>query len=289
MGYCTTSPRRASSAASAGSPGRTTADDPRHRRTLPPAQLSTHARRLSQHHPALPLDEAGWVGHCTSSLGIPGSIASAGTLLHRHRRPPTAPHPLPPAQRSAHARRLPPHHPELLLSEAGWVGHCTSRPGTAGKHAACCLPPAARRSAHGLAPPDEAPDGTTAARPVCLVTLQGCLQRQRPSGRCWLWREASGWAAGARRKVAPGSTYILLGSGEVYKTNGMQNGADIRPNVSSTDHLGMCRIHEPHVLGTGRLTCCAPPTHKCLAGGPEHQGWGAAPPSLSIQNTSACP
>ena len=42
-----------------------------------------------------------------------------------------------------------------------------------------------------------------------------------------------------------------------------------------------------------------PPTHhhhhhtthtkKCLAGGPELQGWGAAPPFLSIQNTSACP
>ena len=40
--------------------------------------------------------------------------------------------------------------------------------------------------------------------------------------------------------------------------------------------------------------CCPPPppTMKCLAGGPELQGWGgwgAAPPSLSIQNTSACP
>ena len=34
-----------------------------------------------------------------------------------------------------------------------------------------------------------------------------------------------------------------------------------------------------------------PPPHtmKCLAGGPELRGWGAAPPSPSIQNASACP
>ena len=166
MGYCTTSPRRASSAASAGSPGRTTADDPRHRRTLPPAQLSTHARRLLHHHPALPLDEAGWLGHCTSSLGIPGSIASAGTLLHRHRRPPTAPHPLPPAQRSAHARRLPPHHPELLLSEAGWVGHCTSRPGTPGSAASAGSP------GHSVAAdsPASSPPAACAAQRACAQT-----------------------------------------------------------------------------------------------------------------------
>ena len=53
-------------------------------------------------------------------------------LVHRSRRPPTAAHPLPPAQRSARTRRLLHHHPAHPASEAGWVGHCTSSPGTAG-------------------------------------------------------------------------------------------------------------------------------------------------------------
>ena len=53
-------------------------------------------------------------------------------LVHRRRRPPTAAHPLPPAQRSARTRRLLHHHPAHPASEAGWVGHCTSSPGTAG-------------------------------------------------------------------------------------------------------------------------------------------------------------
>ena len=32
-------------------------------------RCAAHARRLPQHHPALPLSEAGWVGHCTGSPG----------------------------------------------------------------------------------------------------------------------------------------------------------------------------------------------------------------------------
>ena len=52
--------------------------------------------------------------------------------VHHRRRPPPAAHPLPPAQRSAHTRRLLHHHPAHPASEAGWVGHCTSSHGTAG-------------------------------------------------------------------------------------------------------------------------------------------------------------
>ena len=53
-------------------------------------------------------------------------------LVHHRRRPPPTAHPLPPAQRSARTRRLLHHHPAHPASEAGWVGHCTSSPGTAG-------------------------------------------------------------------------------------------------------------------------------------------------------------
>ena len=45
-----------------------------------------------------------------------------------------------PAQRSAHPRRLLHHHPAHPASEAGWVGHCTSSPGTAGSITAAGTP-----------------------------------------------------------------------------------------------------------------------------------------------------
>ena len=152
--HSTSIPGIAGSIATAGSPaGAAAADPPAASGPLPPALRSAHARRLPYHYPALPLSEAGWVGHCTGRPGIAGSIATAGSPAGAAAAdPPAASGPLPPARRTAHAHRLPQHHPALPLSEAGWVGHCTGSPSIVGSKppAACCSPTATPLG--GLAP-----------------------------------------------------------------------------------------------------------------------------------------
>ena len=100
--------------------------------------------------PCTPPQRCWVVGHCTGRPGIAGSIATAGSQAGAD--PPAASGPLPPARRTAHACRLPQHHPALPLSEAGWVGHCTGSPSIVGSKppAACCSPTATPLG--GLAP-----------------------------------------------------------------------------------------------------------------------------------------
>ena len=123
VGQCTSSPGTAGSTASAGDPHPAAADPGSIRPPTACVVYRTCAQTAST-PPCTPPQRCWVVGHCISSSGIAGSIATAGSPAGAAAADPTAPSgPLPPARRTAHARRLPQHHPALPLSEAGWVGH----------------------------------------------------------------------------------------------------------------------------------------------------------------------
>ena len=73
-------------------------------------------------------------------------------------------------------RCLSPHHPTPLLSEAGWVGHCTSRPGTAGSTASAGAPWSCRR------PPPPALECPPSSRQALPASLQLHGHALRPCG-----------------------------------------------------------------------------------------------------------
>ena len=170
---------------------------------------------------------------------------------HRDRRHPrAASRPLPPAQGSAHARRLPHQHPAHPLSSAGWFVPCTGSPGTAGRPA----------SAAPLAPVVRDP-------PACAVPPRLACSAQRPAAT------AAEQPDTPCSSTSPGSTFMSL---DRAAGRALARLAPCRRRHRLPPGWGWPACHGGHVQPLPLLPIPTSPPNRCMSGRPGPQAAAGA-------------